>query len=416
MAKGLHTLEISKRPPKTWAQTLNAIAFSVVFNFGCLMVNLSQFAFLFPLRLLPFPWAQQWYETGIRYSKGAFGTLLVLMCQWLAPTRLVVTFETEGPGAFTEEEVAKVAVRNKSGRVVGLNLPQKLVLIANHQVYVDWWYAWCLTYFMGTHRDVFIVLKKSLKWVPVLGWGMQFFDFIFLARSWAADRLYLVKRLSVLGSHAEKHDEPLTFLLYPEGTLVSNDTRPISKKYADKLGIPDMLHTLLPRSTGLLYSLRALGPRIPNLQLLDITVAYPGIPPMGFGQSWYTLRSVFLDRVPPPAVHMHIRRFDVAKDVPIGDVSKSKPDAIPNSTGLESEVPENERETFDLWLRERWQEKDQFMARFHTTGTLASEKEAAKTIVIPLQIRSQTEILGAFCFFIPAAAGFVYSRLRGLTS
>ena len=63
---------------------------------------------------------------------------------------------------------------------------------------------------MGTHKDVFIVLKKSLKWVPILGWvsanqyapqavpmrtqmkarsslsqGMQFYTFIFLARSWA---------------------------------------------------------------------------------------------------------------------------------------------------------------------------------------------------------------------------------------
>lgn len=23
---------------------------------------------------------------------------------------------------------------------------------------------------MGTHKDVFIVLKNSLKWVPILGW------------------------------------------------------------------------------------------------------------------------------------------------------------------------------------------------------------------------------------------------------
>jgi hypothetical protein len=37
-------------------------------------------------------------------------------------------------------------------------------------MYADWWYAWCLTYFMGTHKDVFIVLKKSLKWIPVVGW------------------------------------------------------------------------------------------------------------------------------------------------------------------------------------------------------------------------------------------------------
>ena len=67
--------------------------------------------------------------------------------------------------------------------------------------------------------------------------GMQFYNFIFLARSWASDRLHLAKSLSWLGQRAENHDIPLTFILYPEGTLVSKDTRPLSKKYADKMGI-----------------------------------------------------------------------------------------------------------------------------------------------------------------------------------
>ena len=67
--------------------------------------------------------------------------------------------------------------------------------------------------------------------------GMQFFNFIFLARSWASDRLELSERLSWLGQRAEKEDTPLTFILYPEGTLVSKDTRPISKKYAEKIGV-----------------------------------------------------------------------------------------------------------------------------------------------------------------------------------
>lgn len=66
---------------------------------------------------------------------------------------------------------------------------------------------------------------------------MQLYNFIFLARSWASDRLYLSNRLSWLGKRAETQDTPLTLVLYPEGTLVSKDTRPISKKYADKLGI-----------------------------------------------------------------------------------------------------------------------------------------------------------------------------------
>lgn len=37
-----------------------------------------------------------------------------------------------------------------------------------------------------------------------------------------------------------------------------------------------MRNILLPRSTGLHYSLRSLAPRIPDLKLLDLTVVYPG--------------------------------------------------------------------------------------------------------------------------------------------
>ncbi|ETW87460.1 hypothetical protein HETIRDRAFT_31375 [Heterobasidion irregulare TC 32-1] len=418
MPTGLYVKKITERPPKNWAQTLNAIAFVVVFNFGCLMVNASQFAILLPLKLLPFEWASRWYDSGIRYSKGAFGALLILMCQWFAPTRLVVTFEQEGPGAFSEDEFARLVVKDKKGRVTGINLPLKSVLIANHQVYADWWYAWTLTYFSGTHRDVFIVLKKSLKWVPVVGWGMQFFNFIFLARSWASDRLYLVKELAFLGRHAEQQDTPFTFILYPEGTLVSKDTRPISKKFADKIGIPDMTHTLLPRSTGLHYSLRALAPRIPALQLVDITVAYPGIPLLGYGQEYYTLRSIFFDCIPPPSVHIHIRRFDVAKEVPIGNIFTSNSNGLSNdsaaTTILEAEVPEVEREVFDLWLRERWVEKDRFMQRYLDTGTFSSHPKTQPPVIIPLQLRHRREVLDAFCFFVPAIAGFVWSKVRDI--
>lgn len=66
---------------------------------------------------------------------------------------------------------------------------------------------------------------------------MQFYNFIFLARSWASDRRYLANRLAWLGKRAQDQDIPLTFILYPEGTLVSPNTRPISKRYADKMGI-----------------------------------------------------------------------------------------------------------------------------------------------------------------------------------
>lgn len=59
---------------------------------------------------------------------------LVLMCQLFAPTKLVVTFETEGMGRFTPEEIDLCLIKDNDGNPVALDLPTKFVLIANHQV------------------------------------------------------------------------------------------------------------------------------------------------------------------------------------------------------------------------------------------------------------------------------------------
>jgi len=176
-----------------------------------------------------------------------------------------------------------------------------------------------------------------------------------------------------------------------------------------------MTHTLLPRSTGLHCCLRALSSSIPSLQLLDITVAYPGVPPMGYGQSYYTLRSIFFDGIPPPAIHMHIRRFDVAADVPIGKVpahlSRAQPDGLPRGEVPIVDVPEDERQTFDVWLRDRWIEKDKLMQRFHDTGSFSSSLDKYPEIDVPLRLKRKREILTVFLFFIPAL-GYAWSRLQ----
>jgi len=380
------------------------------------MVHGSQLVFLLPLRILPFKWSSRLYNEGICYTKGAFGCLLILMCQWFAPTKLSITFETEGKGCFNPEDIEGLVVRNQAGDVVSLNLPTKFVLISNHQIYADWWYEWCLTYFIGSrgvHRYVYITLKKSLKWIPIVGWGMQLYNFIFLARSWASDRVQLASHLSSLGKRAEEEDNPLCFMLYPEGTLVSKNTRPISRKFADKIGISDLRNLLLPRSTGLHYSLRSLTPRIPDLKLIDLTVIYPGIPPMGYGQDYYTLRSIFINGVAPPVIHIRLKMFDVAKDIPIGDMS-AKPTLVsgaPSNHTAEVDIPEQEKEVFDTWLRELWQEKDERVTRFFETTSFRPGSGQAP-IEIPLKLRRRREFFDAFCFFLPACAGYLWGKIR----
>ncbi|KAJ7597240.1 acyltransferase-domain-containing protein [Mycena floridula] len=380
----LHTLPVSARPALSFRGKLAGLLFCIVFDVGCLIVNALQFCLL-PLRILPT--AQHLYKDGIQQTKGAFGCLLILMCQWFAPTAFKVTFETEGQGAFTEEEIESCVVRDTSGKIIYLDLPTKFVLIANHQVYADWWYNWILLYFIGpngVHKNCFITLKKSLRWIPIIGWGMQFFNFIFLARSWASDRLQLASHLSTLGKEAERDHDPFAFILYPEGTLVSKDTRPISRKFAEKIGETDLKNMLLPRSTGLHYSLRSLAPRCADLRLLDLTVVYPGIPPGGYGQSYYTLRSIFFDSVPPPCIHVHLRSFKVSSQVPIGDLSKSDPSAPPDpGASVEVDIPEEEAEKFTVWLRSLWRDKDESISQFFDKDSFSSNHDA---INIPVRL------------------------------
>ena len=58
----------------------------------------------------------------------------VLACQIFGPTTLQITFERNGVGRLTEEELSKIVVKDDQGSVVKLRLPKRSVLIANHQV------------------------------------------------------------------------------------------------------------------------------------------------------------------------------------------------------------------------------------------------------------------------------------------
>ena len=65
-------------------------------------------------------------------------------------------------------------------------------------------------------------------------------------------------------------------LLFPEGTNLCANTRAKSLKWAEKNGIPNPAHLLLPRSTGTFFCLNELKGTVEYVY--DCTVAYEGIP------------------------------------------------------------------------------------------------------------------------------------------
>jgi 1-acyl-sn-glycerol-3-phosphate acyltransferase len=184
------------------------------------------------------------------------------------------------------------------------------------------------------HGYIYIILKESLKNVPIIGWGAQFYNFIFLSRKWEADKKQFQAHLDTLN----KPTDPMWLLIFPEGTNLAKSTREASKRWADKSGVQDMKHQLLPRSRGLQFCLQRL--KTTTEWLYDCTIAYEGIAPGEFGQDTFTLRSSMFEGRPPKSVNMHFRRFHI------------------------STIPVDNDKAFDVWVRNRWREKDYLLEHF----------------------------------------------------
>ena len=216
--------------------------------------------------------------------------------------------------------------------------------------------------------------------------------------------------------------------------------------------VPDYKHLLHPRSTGLFFAfVKSLPPSTARLIhstsqttsalarrlrshtvsqtsstlqastqplhifSLDLTIAYPSIlPPPIWPEDHYSL-SIWSSAVPPPQIHVHLRSWDVRKEIPLGDLSVAGSEGTPE-----------EKQVFEEWLREVWREKDELMERFNrdgsfggdgiegvgTNGMTVDEKKAAgEGIAIPLELRSNWEILPSLSYFLPVIFAWIGVRL-----
>lgn len=119
------------------------------------------------------------------------------------------------------------------------SLPAPRAQISNHQTLCDWLYLWTFAYLSGHDRSMLITLKSSLKHIPFIGWACQLYGFIFLARNWTLDQRPFRTKLQQVGnrlSDPQVGEDRLALMLFPEGTLVTGNTRPKSAAFAKKLG------------------------------------------------------------------------------------------------------------------------------------------------------------------------------------
>jgi len=107
-----------------------------------------------------------------------------------------------------------------SGAFIPLLNENKTILIANHQIYMDFFYMWLLSWKNWKHSYVMFIAKNSIKYMPVFGHMMKILDFIFLKRAWNKDKESLkesVKRLCI--------KDQFWLLMFPEGTVMCKETK-----------------------------------------------------------------------------------------------------------------------------------------------------------------------------------------------
>ncbi|KAG0270479.1 hypothetical protein BGZ95_001674 [Linnemannia exigua] len=142
--------------------------------------------------------------------------------------------------------------------------------------------------------------------------GMRFFDFILLKRNdWAHDKRAIEENLDRVNAK-----DPLWLVVFPEGTVVSRGTRKRSTTFAEKAGLADHKHVLLPRTSGLFVCINKLRGTVDYLY--DATVGYSGIAYGEIPQELYPLPGLYLNQAQPQDINMHLRRFAI-KEIPETD-------------------------------------------------------------------------------------------------
>lgn len=312
------------------------------------------------------------YQNLLDQVKNSFIIILSSITRVVAPSRVRITTDnaTIAPGTFFRDV--------KLNRIFSKIKPNS-VSICNHQIYTDWVFLWWLAYTSGFGGRVYIMLKKSLQKIPVLGYGMNHFQFIFMNRKWADDRVNLINHFRELDANArglgpitghkpssiEKdglinwnshirpsaehksegaHSKywPYNVILFPEGTNLTANTRGQSARYAAKINKVPYKNVLIPHATGLRVTLQTLEPSIDVLY--DVTIAYSGFKQSSYAATAYGLKSIFLEGKFPEVADIYIRAIDL-KDIPFHDDDK-----------------------FLEWIYQIWQDKDDLLDNYYKNG------------------------------------------------
>lgn len=281
-------------------RSLIGIFFTGIVTLNTLLV-LPFIVFLAFLKTLPLLRLQKKCQLGLNH----------LCDYWSWINKMIASVLTD---INVDSEVLSTLSKNKS-----------YIVISNHQSWLDIVVLQSVLHLKVPALKFF--LKDSLKWVPLLGICWWALDFPFMKRY---SKAYLAKHpekkgqdLAATQKACEKFKiTPVSIMNYPEGTRLTRE------KHL-KQNSP-FSYLLKPKAGGIAYALPAIGSSIDSI--LDLSVAYP--------KDKTTLWDFLCGRV--DKININLRRIVIPKEFYTMDYANDS----------------FTREQFQLWLNERWLEKD----------------------------------------------------------
>jgi len=216
---------------------------------------------------------------------------------------------------------------------------ENVLIVANHQQMPDITTLMTWARSKGRLGDLKFFVKHALKWVPGVGWGMQFLSCPFLRRDWTRDRQRVEQTFHTLV--AERI--PMWLVSFAEGTRVTEAKVEASNAWARERGLPTTRHVLLPRTKGFVATLEGLGSHLDAVY--DVTIGYvDGVPTL-----WQFITGAVR------RVHVHVRRFR-RSDLP-ADADAQK-----------------------AWLLDRFYDKDALLDTYYRTGAFPDAVDLAESV------------------------------------
>ncbi|ODV83195.1 hypothetical protein CANARDRAFT_203658 [[Candida] arabinofermentans NRRL YB-2248] len=325
------------------------------------------------LALVFFCYLPEQKRTVLDFTKNNFVILISFITGWVTPTKMIVSIDNK--------TLSSNSIIQKKGKI-SLNLDHGAIIIANHQIYSDWLFLWFMAYLNNVGSNIYIIMKKSLAGIPLLGFGMKNYDFIFLSRKWEVDKPYMIKHFKNLCLVA-KH----WLLIFPEGTNLSPNTKPKSDNYIKKLGMDLKLdYVMLPRVKGLYLACKYMTPKTNTIY--DFTIGFSDHTPDEYAQDIFTLGQIYLFGNGPKEARLHIKKIEI------------------------SEIQEADMAIFEKWLVNLWSEKDKLMGRYYNEGGFVEDLNDQVEMV--LKLNSKLDIFKVYV--IPLFVAFALAGISKLIS